>query len=110
IAHVQTVDRDRPVGDVVKTWNQIRHRGLARPGGTDDRYHLTWLRNQVHVAQHGMARLVLRPDMPELHPAVDGGHVYRVRGVLEVGNLVQETENALAAGYGALHVGPHRGD
>ena len=38
-------------GDVVQAWNQARQRGLARPGGSDDR--------------EGLARAYLEPDIAE---------------------------------------------
>ena len=40
-SNVETVDRDRPRGDVVEAGHERRHGGLAGTGWPDDRHHLT---------------------------------------------------------------------
>src|SRR5207245_9079367 len=67
------------------------------------------LSRQRDVAQHWLAGLVLGPDVVEDHPTLDRRHLDGVRRILQVWHQIDEAEDPLTTGDGALHVGPHRG-
>jgi hypothetical protein len=67
---------------------------------THQRHGLPGLHPQIHVREHGPARLVFERHVPELHAALERRQRPGVGRVLEVGLLIEQSEDALGAGHG----------
>ena len=109
IAHINAINAHRAIGDVVEARQQVDDGGLARAGGADDGNGLAWFSLQADILQDRNALLVRGMDMIELHAPLDDWERLRAGLVFHLRHLVEEIEDALTAGNGALDVGPqHR--
>ena len=96
LAHVDAVDQDAALGDVVLAAEQAHERRLARAGGAHQRDRRAALDLEVDVAQDRRAVLVGEGDAAQLDAAVARGQRPRVRRRLQPRLAVEQLEQARA--------------
>ncbi len=70
LAHIDAIEQDRPLVDVIEPRQQIGKRGFAAPGASDDADRLARFDRQVEIAQDPFVRLrILEPDATQLDVA-----------------------------------------
>ena len=102
-AHVDPIEQDLAVLEVVEAAEQPRQGRLAGSGRSHDGELLARLDAETHVVEHRLGLVVAEAHVPELDAAFEaGGQGGRMLGLGHVLVPVEELEDALGARHGAV--------
>ena len=102
LAHVDAVEHDAACLGVVVAGHERRERGLARPRAADHGERGAGGDLEIEVVQHRAVGVVAERHALEAQVAAAGRKLQRRRRIGDLGALVEDLEDALARGDGAL--------
>src|SRR5579863_10530187 len=102
VPDVSAVDRNRPVGWVIKARNQAYQRALTRSRSAYDCDLLTRSHRKINVTEHGPTRLVLKPHIAEFNGALKPGSWPSPFAVGQFAAKVHHLDNRLHADTGPI--------